>query len=151
MVCEGRDPVPYLIVFSLHLRQSSQVVQWERIYLPALQTQETQSFDLWIRKIPWRRKWQPTPVFLPEKFHGQRSLAGYSPWGHKDSDTTECAHTLKTMVSTSEVLEKELLILFIHWILNHRCHELALRSHKTLPTKKAHWPAREDKKSENCS
>ena len=40
--------------------------------------------------IPWRKKWQPTPVLLPGKFHGQRSLAGYSPfWGHKDSDTTE--------------------------------------------------------------
>ena len=35
------------------------------------------------------RRWQPTPVFLPGKFHGQRNLAGYSPWGHKDSDTTE--------------------------------------------------------------
>ena len=38
-------------------------------------------FNLWIQKIPWRRKWQPTPVFLPGKFHGQRSLAGYNPWG----------------------------------------------------------------------
>ena len=37
----------------------------------------------WIRKIPWRRKWQPTPVFLPDESHGQRSLASYSPWGHK--------------------------------------------------------------------
>ena len=37
----------------------------------------------------WRRKWQPTPVFLTEKFHGQRSLAGYSPWSCKDLDTTE--------------------------------------------------------------
>ena len=37
----------------------------------------------------WRRKWQPTPVLLPGEFHGQRSLAGYSPWGHKESDTTE--------------------------------------------------------------
>ena len=37
-------------------------------------------------------KWQPTPVFLPGKFHGQRRLAGYSPWGHKESDMTECAH-----------------------------------------------------------
>ena len=36
-----------------------------------------------IGKIPWRRKWQPTPVFLPGKFHGQRSLAGYSPWDHR--------------------------------------------------------------------
>ena len=39
--------------------------------------------------MPWRRKWQPTPVFLPGEFHGQRSLAGYRPWGHKESDMTE--------------------------------------------------------------
>ena len=42
--------------------------------------------------IPWRRAWQPTPVFLPGESHGQRSLAGYSPWGRKESDTAE-AHT----------------------------------------------------------
>ena len=41
------------------------------------------SFNPWVRKIPWRRKWQPTPVFLPGKSHGQRSLEGYSPWNHK--------------------------------------------------------------------
>ena len=46
-------------------------------------------FDPWIRKIPWRRKWQSTPVFLPGKSYGQRSLAGYSPWGHKESKMTE--------------------------------------------------------------
>ena len=46
-------------------------------------------FDPWVRKIPWRRAWQPTPVFLPGESHGQRSLAGYSPWGCKESDTTE--------------------------------------------------------------
>ena len=40
----------------------------------------------------WRRKWQPTPVFLPGKSHGWRSLAGYSPWDHKESDTTEWLH-----------------------------------------------------------
>ena len=51
-------------------------------------------FDFWVGKIPWRRKWQPTPVFLPGKFHGQRSLAGYSSWGCKESDMTEhaCLH-----------------------------------------------------------
>ena len=37
-------------------------------------------FDLWVWKIPWRKKWQPIPVFLPGKSHGQRSLTGYSPW-----------------------------------------------------------------------
>ena len=41
----------------------------------------------WVGKVPCRRKWQPTQVFLPGEFHGQRSLAGYSPWGHKESDT----------------------------------------------------------------
>ena len=40
-------------------------------------------FNPWVRKIPWRRAWQPTPVFLLGESHGQRSLAGYSPWGHK--------------------------------------------------------------------
>ena len=45
----------------------------------------------WVGKIPWRRAWQPTPVFLPVESHGQRSLAGYSQWGHKESDTTEAA------------------------------------------------------------
>ena len=45
-------------------------------------------FDPWIGKMPWKRKWQHTPVFLPEKSHGQRSLAS-SSWGHEESDTTE--------------------------------------------------------------
>ena len=40
-------------------------------------------FSPWVRKICWRKKWQPTPLFLPEKSHGQRSLVGYSPGGHK--------------------------------------------------------------------
>ena len=38
---------------------------------------------------PWRRDWLPTPIFLPREFHGQRTLVGYSQWGHKQSDTTE--------------------------------------------------------------
>ena len=51
------------------------------------------SFNPWVGKIPWNREWQPTLVFLPGKFHGWRSLAGYCPWGHKGSDTTENTHT----------------------------------------------------------
>ena len=50
-------------------------------------------FDPWVRKSPWRRKWQPTPVFLPGESHGQRSLVCYSPWGLKESDMTEHTHT----------------------------------------------------------
>jgi len=45
--------------------------------------------DPWVRKIPWRRAWQQTPVFLPGESNGERNLAGYSPWGHKELDTTE--------------------------------------------------------------
>ena len=45
-------------------------------------------FDPWVGKIPWRRTWQPTPVFLPGESHGQRSLAGYSPWGRKELGMT---------------------------------------------------------------
>ena len=48
-------------------------------------------FDPWVRKIPWRRKWQATPVLFPGESHGQRSLAGYSPWGGSESGATECA------------------------------------------------------------
>ena len=50
---------------------------------------ERPGFDPWVGKTPWRRKWQPTPVFLPGESHGLRSLVGYSPWGCKESDTTE--------------------------------------------------------------
>ena len=51
-------------------------------------------FDPWVGKIPWRRKWQPTPVSLPGESHGERSLVAYSPWGRKESDTTEWLHSL---------------------------------------------------------
>ena len=46
-------------------------------------------FDPWVGNIPWSRKWKPTPVFLPGKSHGQRSLVGYSLWGRKELDTIE--------------------------------------------------------------
>ena len=58
-----------------------------------------------------RRAWPPTPVFLPGESHGQRSLVGYSPWGHKDSDTTEVAkHTF------TEVLVMKTVIYYIIFI-----------------------------------
>ena len=52
-------------------------------------------FDPWVWKIPWRRKWQHTPVFLTEKSHGQRSLVSCSPWGQEESDPTERMSTPK--------------------------------------------------------
>ena len=51
--------------------------------------QKRQTFDPWVGKSPWRRAWQPTPVFLPAEPHRPGSLAGYSPQGHKESDMTE--------------------------------------------------------------
>ena len=60
-------------------------LKWLRTYngkKPACQRRR-HMFDSWVRKIPWSRKWQPTPVFVPGKLHGERSLLGYSPWGCK--------------------------------------------------------------------
>ena len=54
-----------------------------------LHAMEETGFDPWVGKIPWTREWQPTPIFLPGEFHRQRRLAGYSPWGHKELDTSE--------------------------------------------------------------
>ena len=51
-------------------------------------------FDPWVGKILWRRNLQPIPVFLPEKFHGQRILAGYSPWGRRVEHDWACTHIL---------------------------------------------------------
>ena len=67
------------------LSDKESICQWRR--------HKRCSFDPWVRKIPWSRKWQPTPLFLLAKFHEQRSLVGYSPWGHKESDTAEHTHT----------------------------------------------------------
>ena len=50
---------------------------------------QRRGFHPWVRNIPWRRTWQPTPALLPGESHGQRSLVGYSLWGPKESDTTE--------------------------------------------------------------
>ena len=60
--------------------------------LPANAEDRRRGFNPWLRKMPWRRKWQPTLVFLPGKSHGQKSLVDCSSWGCKESDTTECSH-----------------------------------------------------------
>ena len=59
-------------------------------------------FNSWVRKIPWRRKWQPTPVFLPGESYGQRSLVGYSPWGCREKDMTEHACMLRWNAASLE-------------------------------------------------
>ena len=70
-------------------RQWTSLVAQTVMHLP---TMRRPRFNPWIRTISWRRKWQPTPVFLPGKSHGQRGLVDYSPWSCKESDTTERFH-----------------------------------------------------------
>ena len=71
-------------------------------------------FDPWIRKIPWGRKWQPTPVFLRRDFDGWRSLMGYSPWGCKELDMTEqltlSLHFLKSRLCYGEVIVLDMVL-----------------------------------------
>ena len=64
--------------------------------------------DPWVGKISWRRKRKATALLLPRESHGQRSLVGYRPWGHKESDTTEVISLSKYWCSQTEVLEKTL-------------------------------------------
>ena len=78
--------------------------QWSLLVVKALPANAGDlkrcKFNPWVRKILWRRAWQPTPIFLPGESHGQRSLVGFSPWGHKKSDMTEAtqkAHTTQFM------------------------------------------------------
>ena len=78
--------------FSASLRFCKGLPRWLSGKEPACQCRSSRrrGFNPWVRKIPWSR--QPTPVFLPGKSHGQRSLVDYSPWGHKKVDVTEHEH-----------------------------------------------------------
>ena len=88
---EHKMPVPAVIDGRF---RSVQLLGWRSGKEPGCQCRrhKRHGFNPWVRKIPWRRKWQPTPVFLPGKSRRQRSLVGYSPWGHTESDLTEQAH-----------------------------------------------------------
>ena len=80
------------------------MTQWVK-NLPTMQEAQKmnpeQAFNPWFKKKPWRKKWQPIPIFLPKKFHGQRSLGGYSSWGHKSqaqlSNKVHMAHTVVSL------------------------------------------------------
>ena len=96
-----------------HVSQTSLVAQMVKS-LPAMR-------EMWVQflvgKIPWRRARQPTPVFLSVVFRGQRSLAGYSLWGPKESDTAKpLAHT---HISEARKVQTGLLIGCFHWGWGH--------------------------------
>ena len=64
-------------------------------------------FNHWVGKIPWSRKWHVTPILLPGKSHGQRSLASYSPWGHIELDMTEHTMELKYYITKYLIFKKK--------------------------------------------
>ena len=82
-------------------------------------------FNPWVRKIPWRRKWQPTPVFLPGKSHGQRSLEGYSPWGRPKKSWTQLS--MHTHISSNGSFQSTGGLVFLHWCMVQLTIEDVLR------------------------
>ena len=90
-----------------HRRHLLQLSWWHQTVnnLPAVQ--ETR-FNPWVRKIPWRREWQPTPVFLPGEPHRQKSLAGCSPWGCRVRPTEQLTHA-------------GILKIYVEWLNIHSC------------------------------
>ena len=77
--------------FSIHGIFQAKVLEWDAIAFSACQFRRHKSyiFNSWLRKTFWSGKWQPSPIFLPGKSHGQRSLAGYSLWSGKQLDMTQ--------------------------------------------------------------
>ena len=92
--------IHYICIY-IYMYRASLAAQLVKI-LPAM-------WETWVGKIPWRRAWQPTPVFLPGESHGQRSLAGYSLWDHNKSDTTEwpsswCMYTTGCKIASRDLV-----------------------------------------------
>ena len=86
-------------------------VRYRKQRKPVYNNSRRSMFDPCVKKIPWRREWLPTPVFLPREFYRQRNLMGYSPWGRKELDITEwLSHTY--IDSKSGTLS----FIHIHWI-----------------------------------
>ena len=106
-------------------------------------------FNSWVGKIPWRREWQLTPVFLPGKSHGQRILVGYSPWGHRGSDMTEQLNNNNNKTESSEAPNASglswrpglSLRAMLSWCFSHRRRQR--RWPVTYPTPAPKTPVRE--------
>ena len=107
------------------------------------------SFNSWVGKIPWRRKWHPTSIFLPGKSHKQRSLEGYSPWGLKELDTTrqlknkkavtvrQCYIVLNPKFGGQSMTTQERLSIKQETPLRNTCRERL--HHSGVPTKPNTW------------
>ena len=124
LVCLSIHPHPF-IIFPFHHSCIDPTLWLPRRLSGKESTCQCRScrFDPWVRKIPWSRKWQRPPVFFPGKFHGQRSLRGCGPCGHKELDTTEhtAMHTHSqlyeepTMCQALSVILIEVCISFYIW------------------------------------
>ena len=101
-----------LLVWSRYLLPKQFGSNW-KVVMHLLQVRRP-GFNPYVEKIPWRRKWQPTPVLLPGEFHGQRSLEGYSLWGCKETDdwVTNKQFTMTNYLIFVEWMEKKALIFF---------------------------------------
>ena len=104
-------PSPHMVIFfCMCVEKKKSVAQqvkglpwwlrWWRVHLQCGRP----AFDQWVRKIPWRREWQPTPAFLPGEFCGQRSLVGYSLWGWKELMTMLNVYSLRKFEVQDTVL-----------------------------------------------
>ena len=107
--CSTRPNLPvspcisWLLTFALIIPEGTYFLQFSVGILSPKDNQQEPScqcrrgkrcrFDCWVGKIPWRRKWQLSLIFLPGKFHGERSLMGYCPWDHRELHMAECACT----------------------------------------------------------
>ena len=113
-------PLQVVWVWSLVMEITSHMpLPWWLRWLSICLQCRRPGFDPRVRKIPWRRKWQSTPVLLPEKSHGQRRLVGYSPWGRKESDTTERLHF--TSLCHKGEKKKNTLTFSLHWVFGYIC------------------------------
>jgi len=91
-------------------------------------------FNPWVGRIPWKRAWWPTPIFLPGESHGQRSLVGYSPWGHRlEHDWSDLARTHVWLFAWDKFLEVKLLLTNSKNILLHIV-TTAAKSLQSCPT-----------------
>ena len=93
----------------------------------------------WVGKIPWKRKWQLTPIFLPRESHGQRSLASHNPWGRKESETTEWLTHHHHHQIVDQVSELILLGLIIFLWYDGGTGFLVAQMVKNLPTMQETW------------
>ena len=107
-----RPPFIYIVLYG----NNRGLPWWLRWYSICLQCRRPR-FDPWVGKIPWRRKWQPTPVFLPGKSHGRWSLVGYCSWSRKGLDTTEWLH-FHSLYGNRWVLHTSSLT----WVSCYYCH-----------------------------